>query len=100
MVKLIELTVPHEDNMDAVRAQKIDRYMNLLDDFEDAGWKAIHFPIEVGCRGFVNNKVRSFLLSLGFSHHSANSVIRDIQSTVEKASHWVWLKRYDENWLE
>ena len=44
---MIELTVPHEDNIDAAQISKDERYANLLTECEENGWVAKHFPIEV-----------------------------------------------------
>ena len=100
MLELVELTVPHEDNIEAARARKNKRYDQLVDDCKKAGWTAWHNPIEVGCRGFVGVRFRQWLLETGFSSREAAKLIRDVQEAAEKASHWVWLKRNDETWIE
>ena len=95
---LAELTVPHEDNIDAAKDRKDERYAQLLDQCEEAGWSAEHFSIEVGCRGFVGHRMRQWLALIGLPNCKINKLIREIQETVEKASHWIWLKRNDE-WI-
>ena len=57
-VHIVELTVPHEDNVAAAHERKEARYEGLMDKCAEEGWKPLHFPIEVGCRGFVGNSVR------------------------------------------
>ena len=59
IVHLHELTVSHEDNIEAVLIRKNERYENLIEEGEEAGWSVKHFPVEVGCRGFVRNRLRS-----------------------------------------
>lgn len=85
-MNLVELTVLHENNIDAARARKIDRYVNLRVECKYAGWKVAHFPVEVGCRGLIRYIMRRLLLSLALTHCKANTTINDIQTTVEEAS--------------
>ena len=99
-VHIVELTVPHEDNIAAAHERKEARYEKLLDECAEAGWQAQHFPIEVGCRGFVGESVRGWLRTCGLKSKDTNNVLRRVQETVEKASHWIWLKRDDDSWLE
>ena len=100
IVYLVELTVPHEDNIDVAQLRKDERYEYLVEDCEEAGWMTVHYPVEVGCRGFVGNRLKQWLLSVGLSHRQISKVIKEIQCVVEKASHWIWLKRNDESWFE
>lgn len=100
IVFLVKLIVPREDNIDAAQARKEDRYEELLEKCEDAGWSASHFPVEVGCRGFVGNRLKSWLTTIGLKKRGVNEAIKKIEETTEKASHWIWLKRSDNCWLE
>ena len=99
-IHIVELTVPHEDNVAAAHERKEARYEGLLEECANAGWKARHFPIEVGCRGFVGNSVSRWLKVAGLGNRESNRVVRKVQETVERASHWIWLKRDDDSWLE
>ena len=45
----MELTMPHEDNISSEHERKDNRYGALGAECEEAGWKATHFPVEVGC---------------------------------------------------
>ena len=54
---LVELTVPHEDNISSAHEQKENRYEALVGDCEGAGWKAMYFPVEVGCRGYIATSI-------------------------------------------
>ena len=58
------------------------------------------FPVEVGCRGFIAPSLRKWLGVAGLNLKEGNAVIKALQETVEKASHWIWLKREDEIWME
>ena len=97
-VYLIELTVPHEDNIDAAQTRKDERYEKLLDECEENGWSAKHFPIEVGCRGFIGHRLKNLFHFVGLKRKDERKVLRQIEETVEKASHWIWLKRADDTW--
>ena len=100
IVYLVELTVPHEDNIEAAHIRKDVRYEKLLKECEEAGWEASHFSVEVGCRGFIGQRLRKWFMTIGLSNPEISSTTKEIQHTVEKASHWIWLKREDDSWLE
>ena len=56
-VNLVELTVPHEDNISSAHERKDNRYEALVGEYEEAGWKATRLPIEVGCREFIATSI-------------------------------------------
>ena len=99
-IHLIELTVPHEDNVNDAHERKDRRYERLVEECEEAGWRAVHFPIEVGCRGFIGTSVRRWMKIAGIGQREGSRVLRKVQETVERASHWIWLKRDDDSWVE
>lgn len=99
-VHIVELTVPYEDNISSAHERKEKRYEALVEDCVEAGWKAVHFPVEVGCRGFIATSVRKWMREAGLGPKKASAMTKTLQDTVEKASHWVWLKREDNNWCE
>ena len=88
---IIELTVPNEDNNDAAQLWTDEGYEGLVKDCENSGWEVVHFPVELGCRGFASLRMKGWLLRLGLSHRKMNKISKYIQLTVEKASHWIWL---------
>ena len=96
---LIELTVPHEDNLNTAHERKQDRYEDLVRECEESGWTTRHYPVEVGCRGFVGLTMRKWLKTAGLKEREISKVVREMQSVVEKASHWIWLKRDDDAWM-
>ena len=87
-MNIIELTVPHEDNIDAAQLRKDERYEGLVKDCENSGlWKVSHFPVQVGCRGFVSHRMKGWLLTLRLNqrpYRKENNVSKGIQETVEK----------------
>ena len=99
-VHLVELTVPHEDNISEAHERKERRYDKLVEECEDAGWKTLQFSVEVGCRGFVAESTRRWLRVAGLGMKQQMRLIRQVQEEVEKASHWIWLKRDDSTWNE
>ena len=98
VIKLIELTVPWENNIDDAYLRKDQRYEKLVELCEDNGWSASCHPIEVGVRGFIGQRVYSLLKDLGFNTKEKKSLVKEIQEKVEKASYYIWLKRNDDNW--
>ena len=100
LVHLVELTVPHEDNLQDAHHRKLSRYKELVEECEEMGWKTAHYPVEVGCRGFVGVSTRRWLRVSGLGQRQMGGVIKKLQEVVEKASHWIWLKRDDDTWLE
>ena len=96
---LVELTVPHEDNLTAAHERKQDRYEKLVRECEESGWTVRHYSVEVGCRGFVGHSMRRWLKIAGLRERETNKMVRKMQEVVEKASHWIWLKRDDASWM-
>ena len=92
--------MPYEDNIRAAHERKEGRYEALVEGCEEAGWKATHFPVEVGCRGFISSSLRKWMRVAGLGPKKTNATARTLQETVEKASHWIWLKRVDTTWGE
>ena len=60
-VHLVKLTVPYEDNINSVHERKDNRYEAPVEECEEAWWKAMHFPVEVGCRGFIATRVTKWV---------------------------------------
>ena len=99
-VHLVELTVPHEDNIEAARERKNARYEKLLVECEDVGWNTTHLSVKVRCKGFVRVRLRKWFAAIGLNNREKSNALKEIQEAVEKASYWIWLKRRDDNWLE
>ena len=99
-VHLVELTVPHEDNISSAHERKENRYEVLVGECEEAGWKAKHFPVEVGCRGYIATSITKWMKEAGLCTKKRKILTKALQETVEKASHWIWVKREDTSWSE
>ena len=99
-VHLVEFTVPHEDNISSAHEWKENRYEALVGECEETGWKAMHFPVEVGCCGYIATSITKWMRVAGLCTKKRNILTKALQETVEKASHWIWVKREDTNWSE
>ena len=100
LVYILELIVPHEDNIGAAHERKQRRYEGLVAELEATGWKVDYFPVEVGCRGYVGTSVRRWLSKAGLGPRKASTLVRELQETAQQASHWIWNKREDNTWQE
>ena len=98
IVKIVELTVSWETNIDGAYDRKSERYEDLCNRCEEVGWAPECLPIEVGARGYIGRRLPALLTGLGFNSKEKNNLIKEIQSTAEKASFWIWLKREDTTW--
>ena len=65
-VLLIAMTVPLEDRVAAAHNLETARYVSLMSACDTNGFKAIHFAVEVGSRGFVAHSLLTCLRQLGF----------------------------------
>ena len=91
-VFLIELTVPWEENREEVHEQKKNRYETLRADCVEKGWICHVIPIEVGCCGFIEHSVISFLSKIGITGNSLKVASNRLQTTARYASSLVWSK--------
>ena len=91
-VSLIELTVPWEENREEVHERKKNRYETLRTDCVVKGWICYVIPIEVGCRGFQEHSVISFLSKIGITGRSLKVASNCLQTAAQYASSWIWSK--------
>ena len=80
-VHLVELTVPHEDNISSAHERKENRYEALMRECEEAGWKAMHFPVEVGCRGYITTSITKWMRVAGLCTKKRNIITKALQET-------------------
>ena len=97
-VILVELTVPWEDRLEESHEIKRNKYEDLLNEARQNGWKAHHFPVEVGCRGFPSRSMRFMLKSLGMPPAKCKTACKRIGEEAERCSRWLWL-RHKDKWL-
>ena len=92
--------MPHEDNVSSSHERKDSRYEALVGECGEAGWKATHFPVQVGCRGFIATSITKWMTVAGLGPKKRHFMTKALQETVEKDSHWVWVKREGTSWSE
>ena len=84
-VHLVELTVPHEDNISAAHEREENRDEALVGECEEPGWKAMHFPVEVGCRGYTASSITKWMRVAGLCTKKRSILTKALQETFEKA---------------
>ena len=60
-------------------------------------WSIYVYPIEVGARGFINNRVHGNLLQIGIDRKSATSTIRKMSHMARRCSYVIWLYRFNQD---
>lgn len=97
-ILLVELTVPWEQGMEAANERKHSKYADLAAECQEAGWRAITSPVEVGCRGFVGSSTVRLLRDIGCTGAGSRKAIKELAEEAEKGSFWLWLRRRDRGW--
>ena len=97
-VILVELTIPLEDRVAQANERKQRRYADLLSKCEENGWHATHFPVEVGCRGFVAFSLVRCLRDLGFPRCWAKRVRTECSRVALRCSYLLYLRRAIPEW--
>ena len=81
MVMWIELTSPWEENMTTWYFEKHDKYSKIVDAAEGNGWKVVPLCVEVGARGYINDKWHHMTRALKLDKRM-NKRLRDAVSDV------------------
>ncbi|KAL7877460.1 hypothetical protein SRHO_G00041030 [Serrasalmus rhombeus] len=97
-VYIIELTVPWEKTIDEAYERKRLLYSDLTAQAEERGWTVLVCPVEVGCRGFVANSTIRLLKEVGIRGQAQRRTIKELATTAERSSHWLWLRRKEMAW--
>ncbi|KAK7929282.1 hypothetical protein WMY93_005677 [Mugilogobius chulae] len=97
-VFIVELTVPWEEAIDEAYERKKLRYSQLAAEAEERGWSVLVYPVEVGCRGFVANSTIRLLKEVGITGRAQKKLIKELATSAEKSSHWLWLRRKEIAW--
>ena len=100
IIKLIELTVCWEDNIDNAHERKMKRYDDLVDHYLEEGVDAECITIEIGARGFIGNRLRKLLKRVRMNAKDTRTLNNMIQKKSEERSFWIWLKRNDKTWVD
>ena len=90
---MLELTVPYENRMEEAHIYKREKYMNLTKELENAGYKAVVMPVEVGARGFVGSSVYDLLTILSICGNKRTKALKLLAEIAENSSRWIWSRR-------
>ena len=90
---MVELTVPYENRMEEAHIYKREKYMNLTKELENAGYKAVVMPVEVGARGFVGSSVYDLLTKLSICGNKRTKALKLLAEIAENSSRWIWSRR-------
>ena len=81
-------------------SEKKDRYEFLVQDIKDKGFKCVNLPLEIGARGFINNKNRGVLTHL--CHITNIRKVREIQKVCSKlallGTYTIYCARNSKEW--
>ena len=101
-VTLLELTVTWDkvSNFDSACARKKERYEYLTLDIEGRGFKRDNLPLEIGCRGVINQRNRNtiFVICQTFNIKYGKSLLKTIGKVALLGSYQIWLARKTEEW--
>ena len=64
---MVELTVPWESRIDEAYKRKKLKYSDLSDRCREKGWSAGCYPVDVGCREFVETSTIRALRQIGLT---------------------------------
>ena len=90
---MVELTVPYENRKEEAHIYKREKYMNLTKELENAGYKAVVMPVEVGARGFVGSSVYDHLTKLSLCGNKRTKALKLLAEIAENSSRWIWSRR-------
>ena len=96
---LIELTVPHEDNIQEQHEYKIAKYESLRKLLSEMGFSIRFYAVEMGSRGFLANSMYTLLRQLNLKPKALNKAVKNIRTITENASCWIWQRRNDLKWI-
>ena len=81
---MVELTVPYENRMEEAHIYKREKYMKLTEELENAGYKAVVMPVEVGARGFLGSSVYDLLTKLSICGNKRTKALKSLAEIAEK----------------
>lgn len=73
--------------MEAVFERKKSKYAEVAVACLKAGWRAVTFPVEVGCRGYIGASTQHLLKSLGMRGANSKRAIRDFAEETQQGSY-------------
>jgi hypothetical protein len=94
---VLEMTVPMDINIEKWHSVKLEKYQAGIQLEANKDWSIYVYPIEVGARGFINNRVHGNFLQIGIDRKSATSTIRKMSHMARRCSYVIWLYRFNQN---
>ena len=95
----IELTSPWEENLNEWHFKMQRKYNKLERAVLRNGWEAIPLCVEVGARGYMNNKWATMSKAIGMTK-TENKVLKNRASTVaQRCSFYIYLSRKNKDWV-
>ena len=76
---------------------KLEKYQVGIQQEADKDWSIYVYPIEVGARGFTDNRVHGNVLQIGIDRMSATSTICKMSHMARRCSYVIWLYRFNQN---
>lgn len=95
----IELTSPWEENMNDWHFKKLRKYKKLERAVKANGWDAFPLYIEVGARGYINNKWSTMSKALGMSRSESRVLRHQASSVAQRCSFYIYLSRANKDWV-
>ena len=90
---MVELTVPYESRMERAHIYKREKYLNLTKELNDASYKAVVMPVEIGARGFIGSSFYDLLIKLSIWGNKTTKALKLLVEIVENSSRWIWSRR-------
>ena len=90
---MVELTVPYENRMEEAHIYKREKYTNLTKELENASYKVVVKPVEVGARGFIGSSVYDLLTKLSICGNKRTKALKLLAEIAENSSRWIWSRR-------
>ena len=99
-VFLVELTCPFTRNIAAANTRKRARYEFLSSDIQEAGFRCLSLPFEIGSRGHVTLSNRNTLTQICrvAGVKKIQQVIRNCSKLVLLASYSIYNARSSQDW--
>ena len=94
-IVIIELTIPWEERTSEAHERKKAKYTELVEEYRAQGWRALNYPVEVGCKGFPAQSVWRCFTALGIRGKQRKAAVGKLCKEAERASCWLWMRRED-----
>ena len=94
---MVELTVPYESRMEEAAIYKRKKYLDLVRELRDAGYRAVVMPFEAGGKGFIGSSVYYFLTKISICGNERTKALKLLAETAENSFRWRWRRRNEKS---